>query len=195
MSSLQNLIDKIISDCKEDANNIITDAKEKENEILSEEIKKAEEKKNEIITKAKLECESKKQRIISNAHLSVRNDILEAKQKIIDKVYDEALKKLTSMTKQQYLSFIQRSIMDLKIHGDEEMILSKDEKFIDEDFIKNINDKLKPNCKITISDEKRNFAGGFILAKDGIEINNTFEALISSLKDDVEANIINILFS
>src|SRR3712207_7918401 len=49
--------------------------------LFRSEIKKAEEKKNEIITKAKLECESKKQRIISNAHLSVRNDILKAKQR------------------------------------------------------------------------------------------------------------------
>ena len=39
------------------------------------------------------------------------------------------------------------------------------------------------------------FKGGFILEKDGIEINNTFEALVSSLRDDLEFEVARVLFS
>ena len=37
--------------------------------------------------------------------------------------------------------------------------------------------------------------GGFILEKDGIEINNTFEALVSSLKEELEFEVAKELFN
>lgn len=36
--------------------------------------------------------------------------------------------------------------------------------------------------------------GGFILEKNGIEINNTFEALVGSIKDDLSLEVAKMLF-
>ena len=48
---------------------------------------------------------------------------------------------------------------------------------------------------IKLSDETGKFEGGFILEQNGIEINNTFEALVSSLKDDLSLEVARVLFS
>ena len=54
-------------------------------------------------------------------------------------------------------------------------------------------DNTKAN--ISLSNETGNFKGGFVLEKDGIEINNTFEALVNSLRDDLSLEVARVLFS
>ena len=198
MSKLENLTSKIIKDSEEKAKIILGEAKREEEKIILGQEQEGESQKNKIIEKAYLESKNRKERIISNAHLFVRNRKLEAKQEVIAKVYEEALNNLGKLSKEEYLNFIKDSILSLEIYGDEEIILSQNEKYINKEIIDEINKQLKSKGKkgeIKISDKKRDFKGGFILNKDGIEINNTFEALILSLKDDLDPVIIDTLFS
>ncbi|KHO39619.1 ATP synthase subunit E [Clostridium tetani] len=198
MSRLENLTSKIIKDSEKKAKIILDEAKREEEKIMLGQKQEGESVKSKIIEKAYLESKNRKERIISNSHLFVRNRKLEAKQEVIDKVYKETLNKLAKLSKEEYLNFIKDSILALEIYGDEEIILSQDEKYINKETIEAINKELKSKGKkgeIKISDKKRGFRGGFILNKDGIEINNTFEALILSLKDDLEPVIIDTLFS
>ncbi|PRR78160.1 V-type ATP synthase subunit E [Clostridium liquoris] len=198
MTNLDNLISKIMSDANFKAEEIVKEAKNKENDIINQEVSRAEKEKNEIVKRAYIEADSRKERIISNAHLSVRNRKLEAKGEILNKVYDEALGKLNKLPQDVYLTFIKESLLSLNIQGDEDIILSNNDKYIKQQFIDEINEELKKNGRkgeIKVSPEKRDFIGGFILSKNGIEINNTFEALIFSLKDELESQIIDMIFS
>lgn len=197
MSSLDNMTARIIREAEEKADQIINDAKTEEAKIINEKINDANIKKEEILKKAKLESISKKERVISNAHLQVRNKKLETKQEVIEKIYKEALEKLSRLNENKYLDFIKNSLLSLSIDGDEEIILSNMEALIDNDFINKINEELIKKGKagaIKISEERRDFKGGFILYKNGIEINNTFEALILSVKDELEPSIIETVF-
>lgn len=66
-----------------------------------------------------------------------------------------------------------------------------------ERLIKRINNELKSrgkNGNISISKIPGDFQGGFILEKDGVHINNTFEALVNSMRDEMEYEIAKILF-
>lgn len=198
MSKLENLTSKIIKDSEEKSKIILNEAKKEEEKIMLGQQQEGEKDKNKILEKAYLGSQNKKERIISNSHLFVRNRKLESKQEVIDRVYKQTLDKLCNLGKEEYLQFITDSILSMEIYGDEEIILSQYEKYINEEFIEKINQRLKNNGKkgeIKISDKKREFRGGFILNKSGIEINNTFEALIFSLKDDLEPVIIDTLFS
>lgn len=198
MANLDNLISKIMSDANIKAEEIIEGAKKQEKEIVEGQVSRAEKEKEEIIKKAYIEANSKKERIISNAYLFVRNRKLEAKGEIINKVYDKALDKLNKLPQEVYLNFIKESILSLNIEGDEDIILSSNDKYIKEQFIDEINEELKKKGRkgeIKVSSEKRDFIGGFILYKNGIEINNTFEALVFSLRDELEPQIIDMVFS
>ncbi|WP_027623246.1 V-type ATP synthase subunit E [Clostridium lundense] len=198
MANLDNLISKIMSDANGKAEEIIEGAKKQEKDIISQQVSKAEKEKEEIIKKAHIEGNSRKERIISNAHLFVRNRKLETKGQVIEKVYVEALDKLNKLPQEVYLDFIKESLLSLNIDGDENLILSSNDKYIKEELINKVNEELKKNGRkgeIKISSEKRDFIGGFILSKNGIEINNTFEALIFSLRDELEPRIIKMLFS
>lgn len=197
MSNLDNLTSKIIDDANERAETIIKEAKQERDKIIGKQIEKANNEKIDIIEKAKLSARSKADRVISNAHLTARNKNLEAKQEVIDKVFREALLKLQNLSKEQYLEFVRNSIMSMKIEGDEEIIIPSNEERINEGFINSLNKELEGLGKkgeLKLSSEKREIKTGFIIYKNGIEINNSFEALVSSLRDELEQDIIGALF-
>ncbi len=149
--------------------------------------------------KAKRESVIRRERILSNAELKVRNEKLQSKQKIIEKVLEKSLEKLSSLSKEEYLYYIKERILNLPIDGDEKIIINlKDKLLITEDFINEINSELVKRGKLgglSLSDETRDFKAGFILEKNGIEINNSFQALISSMKDELEYEVARVLFN
>ncbi|MBL4932351.1 V-type ATP synthase subunit E [Clostridium paridis] len=199
MANIENLTGKILEEAREKQKEIIASANLEGEKILSKKLQEAEEIKKVILDKAKEESKSRKERIISNALLKVRNEKLAVKQKVMDEVFEKALEELCNMNSDAFKNYFKESILNLDITGDEVVILNEpNKKVIEQDFINEINNMLKARGKkdgLTISSEVGNFKGGYILEKNGVEINNTFEALISSKKDELEYEVANLLFN
>ena len=82
----------------------------------------------------------------------------------------------------------------MNLTGKQTLILNETGlKFVDAAFIEELNSQVK--AQITLSKKAGNFKGGFILENEGIEINSTFEALVSSLRDELEFEVAQVLFS
>lgn len=196
MSNLNNLTSKIISDAKLKAKETSDNAHKEESRILNESRAEAQAKKDSILQKAKQEAVTRRERILSNASLEVRNNKLKAKQEIIDKVFKEAVKRVSNLSAGEYENFVKNYILSLNISGDEEIIESENGK-IPQDLLKNINSSLKEKGRkgeLVVSTKKRDIGSGFILSKNGIEINCTFEALVLSLRDELENHVVSALF-
>ncbi|HDK7167271.1 TPA: V-type ATP synthase subunit E [Clostridium botulinum] len=199
MSSINNLTGKILEEAKVKKEEFIKEAKEDGKKILDKKTAEAKIIEKNTIEKAQRESVIRRERILSNAELKVRNEKLQSKQKVIEKVLEKSLEKLSSLSKEEYLSYIKERILTLPIDGDEKIIINlKDKLLIAEDFINEINSELVKKGKLgnlSLSDETRDFKAGFILEKNGIEINNSFEALISSMKDELEYEVARVLFN
>ncbi|MBU5299852.1 V-type ATP synthase subunit E [Clostridium sporogenes] len=199
MSSINNLTGKILEEAKVKKEEFIKEAKEDGKKILDKKTAEAKIIEKNTIEKAERESVIRRERILSNAELKVRNEKLQSKQKVIEKVLEKSLEKLSSLSKEEYLSYIKERILTLPIDGDEKIIINlKDKLIITEDFINKINSELVKKGKLgnlSLSDETRDFKAGFILEKNGIEINNSFEALISSMKDELEYEVARVLFN
>jgi len=198
MSNLENLSSKIIEDAKVKAEAILKEAKGNENLLIEKKIKEAEALKQQMLEKTKIEAVTVSMRIISNSQLTVRNDKLVAKQKMIGNVFTAALEKLVAMNDSEYLELIKVYLLSMPIAGDEELILpAKYKSLISNEFLSGINFSLKANGKIgelKLSCDAREIQSGFIVLKNGIEVNNTFESLVNSLRDELEPEIVNELF-
>ncbi|GAB6169458.1 V-type ATP synthase subunit E family protein [Clostridium carnis] len=196
MTNVSNLTSKILKDAEESKINILASAEEEKNKILAKKIAKAKELEAEIVTKAELEAKVKRERILSSAVLKVRNNKLSAKQDVINEVFENSVNKLTTISKEQFLDFVKKSITSLGVIGDQSLILNKEgNEFIDSAFIYELNQELGANGNIKLSSKVGEFKGGFILEKNGIEINNTYEALVSSLRDELEFEVARVLFN
>lgn len=196
MASVNNLTSKILKDAEERKENILVSAKEEKNKILSKKIAKAKELEKEIIQKAEVEAKAKKERILSSANLKVRNNKLFAKQEVIKEVFEKSVDIAASISGDDFLRFVKNSILSLGVIGEQTLILNKaGMELIDLTFIYDLNQSLGENGNIKLSSSVGNFKGGFILESNGIEINNTYEALVSSLKDELEFEVARVLFN
>lgn len=196
MANINNLTSKILRDAEERKESILASAKEEKDKILSKKVAKAKELEKEIIQKAEAEAKTKKERIISSASLKVRNNKLSAKQEVIKDVFDKSVDVLASISGEEFLRFVKNSILALGKIGEQNLILNKDGmELVDLTFIYDLNQSLGDNGNIKLSPTIGNFKGGFILESNGIEINNTYEALVSSLKNELEFEVANVLFN
>lgn len=195
MANINNLTSRIIVDAEDKKEVILSEAKKESKKIFNKKIEEAKAAEKIIIEKAEREAASRKERIISDAHLQGRNEKLKAKQEIISEVFEEAVKSLCSLPEKDFIDFVKNFILNSGITGEQKIILNNEgRKIISKEILTEINKELKPKANIILGDEIRNFKGGFILEKDGIEINNTFEALVESLKDDLSLEVARELF-
>ncbi|MGL5243929.1 MAG: V-type ATP synthase subunit E, partial [Sarcina sp.] len=124
---------------------------------------------------------------------------LAAKQQIIDEVFVHSINAFNNLSKEEFLTFVKDSILSMNIAGDETLVLnSEGSKLVNDEFIKEINNDLTKKGllgNITLSKEIGSFKGGFILEKNGVEINSTYEALVNSLRDELEYEVAMVLFN
>lgn len=199
MANLENLTGKILRDAEQKSNEILASAQDEKDKIVGKRVAEAKEIESSGLAKAKSEAATRKERIISNAHLQVRNKKLEAKGEVINTVFEKSVEALNQLDANTVLTYFKNAILSMNIEGDESIIVNeKTRKLITKEFLGEINSSLKEAGKIgelTISDETRAISGGFILEKNGIEVNNTFEALVNSAKVDLEYEVANVLFN
>lgn len=196
MSNINNLTSKIIKDAEDKKEIIISQAEKEKNKILSKKQEEAKVSGNIIIEKAEREAISRKERIISGATLQARNEKLKAKQEVISEIFESSIKALCNLAEDDFKEFVKASILNSDIVGEQKIILNDSgRKIVNKSLVSEINQELGSKASVTLSEETRNFKGGFILEKDGIEMNNTFEALVNSLRDDLSINVATVLFS
>lgn len=196
MSNVNNLTSKIIKDAEDKKAIIISEAEKEKNKILSKKQDEAKVAEKIIMEKAKDEAISRKERIISGARLQVRNEKLQAKQEVISEIFETSIEFLCNLSQGDFKEFVKASILNSDIIGEQKLILNDEgKKIVDEILLSEINKELGSKASVTLSEETRNFKGGFILERNGIEINNTFEALVNSLRDDLSNDVASVLFS
>ena len=194
MSNVKNMTSKILKDAEAGKENILAAAEEEKNKIISKKVSSAIEIAQEILEKAEVEAKSKKERVISSAKLKVRNNKLAAKQEIIDEVFEKSIDKLTKLSKEDFLNFVKNAISSMNLSGKQTLILNEEGlKFVDEAFIDELNKNV--DAQIILGETPGKFKGGFILENNGIEINSTYEALVSSLRDELEFEVAKVLFN
>lgn len=183
MSNLDNIIDEILQDAENESKKVVEDAKSEVAVLVGKTESEAQKKADKIIEKAKVEATQSKERIISNSSLTARDMVLVAKQEMINKVFELTKEKLKTLNHDDYLKFVENSLKALEVREDSEIILTENEK-------KLAGEKL---FGIKVADET--VESGFLLKNGKIILNNEFSSLIDLVKEDLEQEVADKLFS
>ena len=198
MAGVEKIKEKILQDAEVKTNEILEKARLQAKEILEKANQKAVLRAKEISQRSTHEISEKKRIINSIVELEMRKDILSAKQQSIDEVFDKALDRMNNLDNDKYEQIIYDMLMASVESGEEEVLVSENgKKKLSADFISKANNALEAagkKGKLKISDETRNISGGFILMGQGIEINNSFEAVIKLYRDEIEPKVAEIFF-
>jgi V/A-type H+-transporting ATPase subunit E len=184
VSNLDNLTAKILADAREKAGGIAEEAKREAEAKIAEEVRAAEEEAARLVADSELEAARIAEQLIQGKTLSVRDENLAAKREMLDKVFAEALKRLNDMEKPEFEKFLAGYLSKLELSGEELTLPAK------------YAITAVPFTGVSVvADSKRNIEGGFILSKNGIEQNHTFEALLRYYRDDLEPDVLKILYA
>jgi vacuolar-type H+-ATPase subunit E/Vma4 len=87
-------------------------------------------------------------------------------------------------------------MLDAVETGDEEVIVDKNEKRIDQEFIKHINRELGSGFKgnLRLANEKQNLGAGFILRRGKIKTNVSLDVLLERARKELEIELAKELF-
>ena len=192
--SIENITAAIIGDAELVEETSVKNAEKAMEEIIGKAKIEAEEILKQAAEKCEKEVESLKSRKISAAELQARKMILGAKQQAIQKSFDLALEKLKSMPEDKYLSYLTEEIIKIPVSEGIIILNQRDKDKIGEKLIEAVNQRLNAT-KYKLGDKTINVSGGFLLRSGNIEINNTFETLLNSVKDDLTSEVANALFS
>jgi V/A-type H+-transporting ATPase subunit E len=198
MAGVEKIKEKILQDAEAKANEIMENARLQASQIIEKANQKAAQRVKEISQKSAYDVNEKKRIINSIVELEMRKDVLAAKQQSIDEVFEKVLERMNSLDNKKYEQVIFDMLMASVETGDEEVVMSESRKGkLSTDFMEKVNKALEAagkKGKIKLSDETRNISGGFILKSQGVEVNNSFEAVIRLFRDEIEPKVAEIFF-
>ena len=197
MAGTERLKEKILSEARLKADSEDEQASREAETILGKAKKEAQEIRTVILSRASKEASAREKRMISVSELEGRKSLLTTKQEIIEDLFSKAVEKLNLLPSEEYEKILTDMIC-ASATGNEEIILSrKDRSKISAAFIDKVNKLMASSGKqgaLKLSSEARSINGGFILKTGNIEINNSFETIIATQKDDLETLAVKMLF-
>ncbi|MBL7215414.1 MAG: V-type ATP synthase subunit E [Phycisphaerae bacterium] len=193
----EQVVEKILSQAKAEAQTILDEAQVKvaaQKAQLETELAEFDTKTE---TMAKDAGEDKLRRMLAAARMSHAKKVLSAKVAILDDVFAKAKEALSQLPDEQYLLLIAGLMKKAVETGDEEIIVGKHEKRIDETFVKKVNSDLGAGFKgnLRLSDERADIAGGFILSRGKVRINAGSDVLVDRLRESMQIELSQELFS
>lgn len=198
MAGAEKIQQRILEEARQQAQSNTERAQKEAADMISAAREEAKAKKLSIMEKARIEASERQKRLIAVAELDGRKRRLQAKQELIDEVFNRAIDKLNLLPADQYERILVDMVVGSVRSGNEEVIVSaRDQKRISPNFIAEINNRLIAkgiHGAVKLSEHTRDIQGGFILKDGNIETNNSFEAIVRMQRDSLEAEVVKILF-
>ena len=192
---MEQVIQKIMEDARKKVEEIENQSKEEVERIFAGAMDRVSEIEGRAKTEAEVRGRAEKERLLALAKVEMRKSLLSLKQKLSEEVFEKALESLVS--KKGYQDWM----MDLFQHavekGDEEVLIGNGERVMNEEFIRNVNEKIQQNGrigKLRLATERREIKGGFILRRKRVEINVSLDTLLDLKRDELEVEVGKILF-
>ena len=119
--------------------------------------------------------------------MDAKNELLKAKRAVINSVFEEAIEKLVKSDR--YEDMITKLIGKSELDGEPEVVPAKG----NEDATKKALTASGKGFKL--AEKSANIRGGFLLRTEKVEMDNSFESIVSKeLKDELELEVSKVLF-
>lgn len=192
----EQVVDKILADARAEAEKIKKQADEKEAAEQAKLDEQLDEYGKETNALAERLGNEKKLHLLAAARMDIAKKFLAEKCGILDDVFAQAQAKLQKLPDEQYRELITKLMLEAVETGEEEVIIDKNEKRIDEKFLRQINHKLGHGRKgnLKLSQERQPLGGGFILKRGKIKNNVSLNVLLARARTDLEIELAKQLF-
>ena len=195
MKGTEKIIAHITGDARTQAEEILRRADQQCAELRQQADQKAAQAYGERIRLGVKACEDQTDSARRITKMEARKSLLALKQEMVSQSFDKALTEITQLPREQYVAFLAKLAAQAAVTGTEQIVLNeRDRKEIGADLVKAANALLKGG-KLTLSDKTGDFAGGLILRRGSIEANCTLELLVELSRNELSAQVAELLFA
>ncbi len=191
------ILDKILQDARENASVTMEEANQKAAQLKADADLRMRRARDRMQMQASEDAELARMRMERMAELEERKRLLADKRAMMDRAFALALEKLESMPVKDSRAFLLETVTRLA-DGDETVIPGAEHAaWLDERFLPEANLALKKAGKpgqLRLSEERRPGVTGLVLTKNNTEMSCTYEAILNSLRLEMEADVAALLF-
>jgi len=193
----EQVIEKILSDAKNQADRFDKEADEKASGEQAKLDRQLQEYKKQTEILAQKAADDEKSHLLAAARMDISKDYLAEKRKILDDVFERARAQLQNLPDEDYRRLMTKLMLEAVETGDEEVIVDSSETRIDQNFIEHINHELGPGRKgnLRLSRQRQKMGGGFVLRRGRVKNNVSIEVLLALARKDLEIELAKELFA
>ena len=193
----EQVINKILSDARAEADKIAQEANDKaaaEQAKVDGQLAEYRRATDVLAVKA---AEDEKSHILAGARMEAAKEYLGAKTAILDAVFQKARQKLLELPDKEYRALMSRLLTEAVETGEEEVVIGRGEKRIDQKLIDEVNGQLtgEKKGKLKLAKDKHDLAGGLILRRGKIKTNVSVDVLLGQARNDLVIELAKDLFS
>ena len=201
------ILDRILKDAVEKAENIIADARKSAETVIEKQRQasrqSAEKKASSILKRAENDADIIRGKVSTDIKRRAGWIVLSEKNRLITSVLNEAKNRLVGMQKsEKYVTVLEKLIVDAGAvlgGGMLEVVLNENDSTLPLKFDKlekEISDRSGAQTQLKVSEQKTNVVGVIVKTiDDQIFVDNTFEAILSRHESKFRLKIAQILFS
>lgn len=193
----EQVIGKILSDAKAEAEKITQQAREKagaEQAKLDEQLAEFKQQSAALAQKA---AEDERSHILAAARMEAAMEYLAEKTRILDEVFQQARQRLGQLPDNEYRDLMARLMREAAETGDEEVVIGQHETRIDQTLVDAVNGKLSAEGKgnLKLAADRIDLSGGFLLRRGKIKTNVSIGVLLAQARSDLQIELAKSLFS
>jgi len=189
----------VLADVQKEAEDLILTAETDAKKALEASKQKADLNYQAALNNAVTRAEAEKRRIASITEVEMRNFLLQAKEELVDAVFDKALLRLKEFVEteeyhQYLLKLIQKVAKSIEQQSLVIQVNAKDKAWLTQEKVDGISKKLNRELKILA--ETGDFIGGFkIQTQDGkITFDSTIDTKFNDLKPLLRVELAKMMF-
>jgi len=191
----------------EEAQAIIEEGKEHALKIKNDLMADARTEANKILEKANQISNERIKTATTQFEQAAKQTSLQNKKNLIDKVINLAYEKLKALDDNSLFKFVVKKVASENLNGDELIQVSKNDfnrylhlfstgtKKGSNYLLDKLNDALGSKYQLQLTNDYANIDGGFIVIGKNYDLDFSFSALLSTIKDEYEVEIAQILFN
>lgn len=191
--SIEKITTAIIDEAKAESEQILNSAAIKSSGVIDQLKKRIKIETEEAVAAAKEEREKIISRRKSVADIDAKKIVLQKKQELIDKSFDDAIESLLSMEEGKYIDFLANLGKSSGFKEGNLIFNEKERDAIGEKVVAKLQADVT-GVQFKLSQETRNLKGGYMLQKGQIYINNSVEAIVDEKRQELTGDVASIMF-
>lgn len=195
MDGIERITNQITEDVRQETAQIEAQAKKDAEGIMARYEAQAAKESAELVARGQKAADERVERLGSVARLEAKKVVLAAKQEMVGEAFELALEKLCALPEADYIALLSKLAGGAVKTGREQVILSqKDRTRFGKQVVTKANELLGAKGGLKLSEEVRPIKGGLILQGDRVEVNCSFETLVRLQREDMAAQVAQVLF-